>query len=114
MEMGMLMVGSVYWDDGQRQAWRELRLRQDDEFDVRAPIRYGRQSHSRGDTYTMVFSGGCQLGQAKLIRCKNIATSAADIVSESRHLWSAESAPSGGRFSASWGCVAVQARPGAD
>jgi hypothetical protein len=57
---GILMIGSLYWQDhrdvegdGIRRQWREERLDMANTVDVKVPIRYGR--FSKNLTYTMVF-----------------------------------------------------------
>src|SRR5229473_3279974 len=114
--LGVLAVGSLYWDGNpSRNAWRDARLERSAEFQVNVPIRYGRKSESRGDTYTMVYSRSCALGQAKAIRCRNVLSSIDDLVFEAEQLWTAERSAlrSNGRVSANWGAVALLARPGA-
>jgi hypothetical protein len=115
METGILTIGSLYWDDGERKAWRESRTRLGEEYGeytVKVPIRYGRKSSKRGSTYTMVYSGSCPAGQAKVLSCRCAVDSAAQIIAEARHLWAVESKTSSlRRISASWGCVALLVRP---
>src|SRR5271165_777112 len=107
LSIGILIIGSLYWDSD-RQTWRNSRLLMDQALTVRAPIRYGRRSGRRGDTYTMVFSRQCKLGQAKVVPCRSTA---GDIVDEAEHLWTAErNAPPNHRISASWGRVALLSR----
>ena len=107
LSIGILIIGSLYWDSG-RQTWRNSRLLMDQALTVRAPIRYGRRSERRGDTYTMVFSRQCKLGQAKVVPCRSTA---GDIVDEAEHLWAAErNEPPNHRISASWGRVALLSR----
>jgi hypothetical protein len=115
LTLGILVVGSLYWDDQpNRQAWRRARLEANADFHVNVPIRYGRKAETRGDTYTMVFSRSCPVGQAKVIQCKNLVESADDLVAEAERLWAAErSAPeSNHHISASWGAVALLIHPG--
>jgi hypothetical protein len=109
LSIGILIIGSLYWDSGPRQTWRNSRLLMDRALTVRAPIRYGRRSKGRGDTYTMVFSRQCKLGQAKVVPCRSTA---GDIVDEAEHLWTAErNKPPNHRISeASWGRVVLLSR----
>ena len=103
----ILIIGSLYWNSG-RQTWRKSRLLMDQALTVRAPIRYGRRSVGCGNTYTMVFSRQCELGQAKVVPCRSTA---GDIVDEAEHLWAAErNEPPNHRISASWGRVALLSR----
>lgn len=131
LKIGVLIVGSLDWeskdygrafereldcDDRQqidrRTAWRRERLRTDaeSEFSVRVPIRYGRKSRGRGDTFTMVFSPECaaRLGTAKVICCKANVSSVSELAAEASALWRAESSDAKpGQISAKWGCVAL-------
>ena len=114
LSIGVLIIGSLYWEPS-RESWRRERLRMNEVFPVCAPIRYGRQSEKRGNTYTMVFSRGCEPGAAIVVRCKADVEAAADLITEAEHLWTAErnEAPNG-RISANWGRVTLLMRPGAD
>jgi hypothetical protein len=131
LKVGVLVVGSLDWESkdygpefqrelndkerkqiDRRTTWRRERLRGDaaSEFLVRAPIRYGRKSDSRGDTFTMVFSPECatRLGTAKAIRCNADVSSIDELVAEAEELWIAESSEAHrGKLSANWGCVAL-------
>lgn len=108
---GILIVGSLLWDE-RRKAWRESRLDMNSSQLVTAPIRYGRQAASRGKTYTMVFSNGCQAGQAKVVPYAHSVDSAADLITGAEHLWGAErNAAPGECLSAAWGCVALLCNP---
>lgn len=117
LNIGILMVGSLYWDGQQhRQKWRQERLKIDKEYVVRSPIRYGRKSTSRGNTYTMVFSPGCEGGQAKVIACRYPVSSLESLVDEAERLWAAERPANTAlspneRLSANWGCVALLLHP---
>lgn len=111
LSVGVLIIGSLYWEPD-RQAWRNDRLCMDAVLDVRAPIRYGRISEKRGNTYTMVFSRGCAPGQAMVVPCRNGIRMPEDLVIEADHLWAAERKQSrNGRISAAWGCVTLLANP---
>jgi len=57
---GVIIIGSLLWDiKTNRQKWREDDLCYKNEFQVYLPIRYGRYSTTRKNTYTMVFSNKC-------------------------------------------------------
>ena len=56
--LGVLIIGSLYWDNSIREKWRQERLDLERQLCVRAPVRYGRQSKNRGFSYTMVLSAG--------------------------------------------------------
>jgi hypothetical protein len=116
MEAGVLIVGSLDWDEAPpRPSWRESRLDHAKQFLVSAPIRYGRKSRKRNNTYTMIFSRSCPLGQAKVVRFRSRISKPEDLILEARHLWTAEdNAQHPDRVSGSWGCVCLLVRPGAD
>ncbi|MDE0130188.1 MAG: hypothetical protein OXQ86_11600 [Gammaproteobacteria bacterium] len=114
MKIGVLIIGSLYWDDSPpRTAWRSERLNCVRQHQVRVPIRYGRRSRSRGYSYTMVFSPDLcedQFGTAVAIPFKSENM----LEEEAKHLWSAEDSggtgPKGGVL-AGWGCVALLENP---
>jgi hypothetical protein len=122
LRTGVLVVGSLDWESrnygeawtcaqqAHRVAWRQERL-MDDEATVhlvQVPIRYGRLSSSRSNTFTMVISPERieRPGIGKAIRCRRDVTGTADLIAEAEALWKAESDQEG-RVSASWGCVAL-------
>lgn len=55
---GVIVIGSLLWDESAiRSKWRKLCLMPTDEkVSVPLNIRYGRQSSTRDDTFTMMFS----------------------------------------------------------
>ena len=118
--VGVLIVGSLYWDPAcHRKTWRRDRLDQYRGRYVRAPIRYGRQSGTRGNSYTMVFSrrlSADDYGRAIVVPYRQRVRSAADVVDEAVHLWTAETSDGKNeecRVSAEsgWGCVALLSNP---
>ena len=117
LSVGVLIIGSLYWDLApHRKDWRANRLNPDDERFVRAPIRYGRRSSTRGCSYTMVFSlgvGADQSGRAIVVPCKHRAHGIDDLSREAECLWAAERKPGArmGSLSADWGCVALLVNP---
>ena len=120
VKIGVLIIGSLYWDDlTHRDKWRRARLCLDAKRHVRAPIRYGRRSGSRGCSYTMVFSLSLvpdKLGRAIVVPCCRTVRSASDLVDEAVHLWTAETSYGKNpkcRISAmnGWGCVALLENP---
>lgn len=114
--IGVLAIGSLYWDNSIRERWRQSRLRKQDEISVAVPIRYGRLSKQgkRRNTYTMVFSSETLgLGKAKILPCANAVASIEDLESEARLLWAAErkcSRPDN-TIASNWGCVALLRNP---
>jgi hypothetical protein len=116
LEVGIIIIGSLYWDTHpSREHWRNSRLKERDEFSVKVPIRYGRKSDKRGNTYTMVFSRSSGAGQGKVVRCQREISSAEELGTEAEALWTAErsSIEANGTVSAQWGGVGLLARPGA-
>lgn len=108
---GILIVGSFLWDES-RERCRRSRLDMESAEPVTAPIRYGRQSETRGNTYAMVFSRGCDTGKATAVRCRHAASSPDDVISEAEHLWAAEqNAAVNRKVSANWGCVTLLCNP---
>jgi hypothetical protein len=116
LEAGVLIVGSLDWDeDPPRPAWRAERLDLSRHFFASAPIRYGRKSGQRHDTYTMVFSHSCELGQAKVIPFRNRVSTPQELIAEAQNLWMAEDKKKlSDRVSGSWGCVCLLVRPDAE
>ena len=107
LTVGILIIGSLLWDE-RRQRWRDTRLDMASIDTVTAPIRYGRLSSSRGNTYTMVFSRLCEPGQAKLVHCSHTVSSLEDLRAQAEHLWKAEQLNADpGRIAVGWGCVAL-------
>jgi len=111
MRAAILIIGSLLWDNGSRDAWRKSHLRIHDGVHVKAPIRYGRRSSSRGDTFTMTFSLGDALGQAMLVPSIAVIGNVATLLAEATALWKAEQATAEAhRIGAAWGCVGVAFR----
>jgi hypothetical protein len=113
LNAGVLIIGSLLWDSKKgRPAWRNARLDMVSAQTVTAPIRYGRLSESRGNTYTMVFSRLCEVGRAKVLRCSRSISTPADLIVEAEALWKAEEPDAcPGRIAAGWGCVALLCNP---
>ena len=113
VKLGVLIVGSLYWDlKPPRPRWRAERLDSAHQEHVRVPIRYGRRSSTRGDSYTMVVSTALaadELGTAIAVPCRSC-----DLVEEAEELWAAEDNSNDGgegRISAGFGCVALLENP---
>ena len=106
--LGVLVIGSLYWENKpKRKKWRRERLNLKHKQYVWTPIRYGRCSQTRGESYTMVFSAG--LNKAKFGRAIVIPCNSQNIVEEARHLWTAEGGKNG--ISACWGCAGLLLNP---
>lgn len=111
LDVGILIIGSLFWDD-KRRAWRDARLDMKSAQPVTVPIRYGRLSTSRGDTYTMVFSRLCKSGQGLAVRCTRGISSPAELFAEAEALWKAEQPNAAAhRIASDWGCVALLPNP---
>lgn len=112
--MGVIIIGSLLWDNDKRKAWRENNLIIKDSIAVNLPIRYGRISESRNDTYTMVFSNTCKknnsLGIGYIFPINKPIKNSNDLIDQAKALWRAES-PSSGELCASWGTVALLENP---
>jgi hypothetical protein len=117
--IAVLIVGSLLWDSSaHRAAWRRERLSDEAVF-VHVPIRYGRLSESRANTYTMVFSNELppdRIGRAVAVLCRRRIASARDLAEEAAALWSAEQPTprATGAISASWGGVGLLCNPRTD
>jgi hypothetical protein len=115
LNAGILIIGSLLWDSERgRPTWRNGRLETAiaSMQTVTAPIRYGRLSESRGNTYTMVFSRKAGTGQAKVLRCVCPISTPADLNAEAEALWKAEQpSAASGRIASKWGCVALLCNP---
>ncbi len=113
MDVGILIIGSLYWRQGERENWRRERLLVGESLSdvvIETPIRYGRRSQS--GTYTMVFSPSAPMGRGRAVRCRSAAYSTDDLIDEACHLWKAESPRAMfGSISASWGCVSILVNP---
>jgi hypothetical protein len=111
LNAGVLIIGSLLWDE-KRQAWRRARLDMTSVQTVTAPIRYGRLSPSRGNTYTMVFSRRGASGHAKVVSCSQSVSSFEDLNTEAECLWKAEYRKAkSGSIAEDWGCVALLCNP---
>ena len=113
MQIGVLIIGSLYWDDSKRRtAWPRERLDFQRKERVRVPIRYGRRSSTRGDTYTMVLSS--HLAEKEFGTAIVVPFNFEDLFTEAEHLWAAErDAPDGsdGTIATGWGCVGLLEHP---
>jgi hypothetical protein len=109
MRGAVLIIGSLLWDDAHpRPAWRHSRLVVAEAEHVKVPIRYGRRSMSRGNTFTMTFAMGDPLGQAVLVPLRTTLADPAALLVEAEALWQAEKPGANhDSISASWGCIGV-------
>jgi hypothetical protein len=114
LNAGILIIGSLFWDSERgRPEWRSARLNMAAVQTVTAPIRYGRLSGTRGNSYTMVFSRLCPPGWAKLVPCSHAISTPQELIAEAEFLWKAEQPDAeANRIASTWGCVAVLCNPG--
>ena len=106
MKCATLVIGSLLWEDGRREAWRQDRLRIPDSQIVLAPIRYGRRSSTRADTFTMVLDPAEPTGRAVLVPCAREVETIEDLIAEAEALWRAErNKTAGSGICAEWGSV---------
>ena len=112
MRVAILVIGSLLWDDAQHRArWRSTRLDLISQIPVKVPIRYGRRSTTRGNTFTMVFADNGTTGQAILIPCLSQVSDSKDLIGEAIALWKAERESAGsGEVGSAWGCVGILSR----
>ena len=112
MRAAILIIGSLLWDNGEREAWRRSRLRLGELMHVKASIRYGRRSTSRGNTFTMTLGRDDSSGRGILVPCAANIEDVAGLVAEAEALWKAEKPDaSPNSIGAAWGCVGALFRP---
>lgn len=117
LEVGILIIGSLIWDPKpHRECWRRERLQREKAIRVLAPIRYGRISQGRANTYTMVFSNALlpdKLGRAIAVPCAEKVSTPDELVTEAQALWAAEQSTAAvpGPIAASWGAVGLLLNP---
>ena len=116
--IGFLVLGSLYWDTHPvRKRWRKEFFSPDSHVKVHAPIRYGRLSRCRDETYTMVVSKELDgdpstLGECVFVPSNFSITSPESLVNHAEALWDAERKKSGAEaISAKWGSVGLLVRP---
>ena len=119
-KIGVLIIGSLYWDKKcHRRKWRCDRLRKSEKQYVKVPIRYGRLSSTRGNSYTMVFSTWLcreKLGRAIVVPCAQDINTGENLVKEAECLWTAETTDGDNPHNLisakdGWGCVALLKNP---
>lgn len=100
------------WDSrSQRKKWRQSHLAIDRAVLVRVPIRYGRRSEKRGNTFTMMIDTDGDAGQAVVVPCRTTQTGFSALFAEAEALWQAEQpGATAGNISAAWGCIGVRFR----
>lgn len=113
---GAIIIGSLLWDSNQqRKRWRESHLKVDSRARVFLPIRYGRRSGSRENTYTMVFSNICYkygLGTGWVLRFKSEINSFDDLKREAYEMGKAEGISN--YLCCNWGAMSLILNPNKD
>lgn len=110
---GVIIIGSLLWDNSNRQKWRENDLCLEKQFKVYIPIRYGRCSCKR-KIYTMVFSNICYLeryglGIGWVLPIRDEITLFAELKEEAQKMGKVEGFKNG--LSSNWGSVALLLNP---
>lgn len=117
MRIGLLIIGSLYWDPSPvRCRWRHFRFGCSGVRRVKVPIRYGRRSKKRGNTYTMVFAMSCstpdRLGSGVVVPARAECCHFTHLLEEASHLWAAErDSEQVGDICADWGKVCILPNP---
>lgn len=112
---GVIIIGSLLWDISTiRKRWREDDLCYENRFKVYLPIRYGRRSRTRENTYTLVFSNKCYskrygLGTGWILPVRAEINSFGDLKAEAQKMGESEGIGEG--LSKSWGSVALLLNP---
>jgi hypothetical protein len=115
MKGGVLIIGSLLWDNGEREKWRQENLNLLGKFQVYLPIRYGRKSGpKRNSTHTMVFSNKCYskrygVGTGWVVPLVTEIDSIDGLKDQASKMGKVEGIPDG--FSSSWGIVAIKFNP---
>ena len=114
---GVIIIGSLLWDDSNgRKLWRKQNLKPISEArSVLLPIRYGRESSSRSDTYTMIFSTAVSsdTGTGKIIPFISPVSSFEDLEIQATALALAEGiyGEHNKRLSSNWGSIGILINP---
>lgn len=123
---GVIAIGSLFWETKEncidkstsealgkyRREWREANFEKESKI-ITLPIRYGRKSRSRKNTFTMVFSNGLKLneyGKGKILSYKKLVGSFEQLEILSIELALAEGIykqKNNKRIISTWGSVAI-------
>ncbi len=106
MRVAVLTIGSLFWE---RHRWQPDALDFEAATPLAVPIRYGRQSASRDDGYTMVVSLSSPPGSARLVPFRARATDFDELLRFAQIVGDAEGYQ--GELFTAWGCVAMLAEP---
>ena len=110
----VIIIGSLYWDDSKiRKGWRDkfLRMKQGKKIDL--PIRYGRQSSTWHNTYTMVLSVKCpKLGRGYAVPFNKPTKTLKDLKKQALSIASAErNKKNVATFDWCWGSLGILLNP---
>lgn len=114
---GAIIIGSLLWDnEPKRIKWRKLYLESSKNIiPIKARIRYGRESSSRKNTYTMILSNHpkTDFGNAYILRFKEIIKNARNLESQAFAMASAEGLwkKTGPSLNKNWGTVGLLINP---
>jgi hypothetical protein len=113
LQAGVLIVGSLLWDNANREDWRGKRLDMRLAERVWLPIRYGRESRQRRrNTHTMVFSTLCyrqrQLGVGYSVPFSHDIKRVDDLIEQVESLGEAEGLKD---MAWTWGAVGILKNP---
>ncbi|MBD3293829.1 MAG: hypothetical protein GF393_12970 [Armatimonadia bacterium] len=119
---GIIIIGSLIWEDhldnkktdNIRKDWRQQYLIEKRTL-TKVPIRYGRESQTREDTYTMIFSKSCEdnLGQGLILPFNEDIITFEGLERQAIALAKAEGIykASNLRLTSSWGSVGLLINP---
>lgn len=114
---GAIIIGSLFWDnEPKRIKWRKLYLESlENRISLKARIRYGRESSSRRNTYTMILSNHpkTELGNAYILPFKEILKNARNLESQAFAMAAAEGLwkKTGTSLNKNWGTVGLLINP---
>jgi hypothetical protein len=120
MNGAVLLIGSLLWENEEnsldktmgkiRVDWRK-ELDVENKIQVNVPIRYGRVSSTKMNTYTMVFSNSVyNFGTAYIVPFKNVSNNFTDIKNQALRLSIAEGISTQkypNRLISTWGAVGI-------
>lgn len=116
---GTIIIGSLLWDiTPKRVKWRRLCLKDiATKIPVKVKIRYGRQSQTRSNTYSMIFSNHptTSFGQGAILGFKEVIKSFRGLEKQAFALASAEGLWGGNpSLNKTWGTVGLLLNPNID
>jgi len=109
---GVIIIGSLLWENKKgRDLWRKNNFEKDS-IKVPLPIRYGRRSTTRNNTYTMVYSNDCsdKLGSGYILKYREKISTFDELIKQAEELAKAEGIykeNQNEKIFSSWGTVAI-------